>query len=79
MAEIGKDIEKAKWILEQGDLVAIPTETVYGLAGNALNLSSVTKIFDKKIDPILIHSLFMYLISMVLKCMLKGYQNHQEN
>ena len=34
MAEIGKDIEKAKWILEQGDLVAIPTETVYGLAGN---------------------------------------------
>ncbi len=59
MAEIGKDIEKAKWILEQGDLVAIPTETVYGLAGNALNLSSVTKIFDVKnrphFDPLIIH------------------------
>ena len=37
MAEIGKDIIKAKAFLEQGELVAIPTETVYGLAGNALN------------------------------------------
>ncbi len=59
MAEIGKDIEKAKWILEQGDLVAIPTETVYGLAGNALNISSITKIFDVKnrphFDPLIIH------------------------
>lgn len=59
MAEIGKDIEKAKWILEQGDLVAIPTETVYGLAGNALNVSTITKIFDVKkrphFDPLIIH------------------------
>ncbi len=59
MAEIGKDIEKAKWILEQGDLVAIPTETVYGLAGNALNVTSITKIFDVKnrphFDPLIIH------------------------
>ncbi len=59
MAEIGKDIEKAKWILDQGDLVAIPTETVYGLAGNALNVASITKIFDVKnrpyFDPLIIH------------------------
>jgi len=59
MAEIGKDIEKAKWILEQGDLVAIPTETVYGLAGNALNVASITKIFDVKngphFDPLIVH------------------------
>ena len=32
MAEIGDDILKAKTLLEQGELVAIPTETVYGLA-----------------------------------------------
>jgi L-threonylcarbamoyladenylate synthase len=59
MAEIGKDIEKAKRILEQGDLVAIPTETVYGLAGNALKVDSITKIFDAKnrphFDPLIIH------------------------
>src|SRR6187551_607280 len=59
MAEIGKDIEKVKWILEQGDLVAIPTETVYGLAGNALNVAAITKIFDVKerphFDPLIIH------------------------
>lgn len=59
MAEIGNDVEKAKWLLEQGDLVAIPTETVYGLAGNALNISSITKIFDVKnrphFDPLIIH------------------------
>ncbi len=59
MAEIGKDIEKVKWILEQGELVAIPTETVYGLAGNALNVTAITKIFDVKnrphFDPLIIH------------------------
>ncbi len=42
-----------------GELVAIPTETVYGLAGNALNISSVTKIFEVKgrpqFDPLIIH------------------------
>ena len=35
--EIGTDIAKAKEILERGGLVAIPTETVYGLAANALD------------------------------------------
>lgn len=59
MAEIGIDIEKAKALLMTGDLVAIPTETVYGLAGNALNPSSVTKIFEVKgrpqFDPLIVH------------------------
>ncbi|MBI1769805.1 MAG: threonylcarbamoyl-AMP synthase [Bacteroidetes bacterium] len=59
MAEIGKDIAKAKALLEQGKLVAIPTETVYGLAGNALDASSVTKIFAAKdrpfFDPLIVH------------------------
>jgi L-threonylcarbamoyladenylate synthase len=59
MAEIGTDIRKAKTLLENGELVGIPTETVYGLAGNALNVSSVAKIFQVKdrpfFDPLIIH------------------------
>ncbi len=59
MATIGKDINKAKELLERGELVAIPTETVYGLAGNALESESVTKIFKVKerpeFDPLIVH------------------------
>ncbi|MBL7856106.1 MAG: threonylcarbamoyl-AMP synthase [Cyclobacteriaceae bacterium] len=59
MAEIGKDITKAKQLLEAGELVAIPTETVYGLAGNALDVTAVTKIFVAKnrpeFDPLIVH------------------------
>ena len=59
MAEIGKDILKAASILRQGELVAIPTETVYGLAGNALDAEAVTKIFVAKnrpyFDPLIVH------------------------
>lgn len=60
MAEIGKDIAKAKAILEEGGLVGIPTETVYGLAGNALNPDAVAQIFEVKnrpdFDPLIIHT-----------------------
>ena len=42
MATIGKDILKASSLLEQGKLVAIPTETVYGLAANALDTTAVS-------------------------------------
>ncbi len=59
MAEIGKDINKAKQLLEAGELVAIPTETVYGLAGNALDEHAVTTIFEVKdrpeFDPLIVH------------------------
>ncbi len=60
MAEIGTDIEKAKDFLEKGDLVAIPTETVYGLAANALDVIAVAKIFEAKqrptFDPLIVHT-----------------------
>ncbi|SDA85571.1 L-threonylcarbamoyladenylate synthase [Algoriphagus alkaliphilus] len=60
MAEIGKDIEKAKQLLEERDLVAIPTETVYGLAGNALDAEAVALIFETKnrpsFDPLILHT-----------------------
>lgn len=59
MAEIGTDIQKAKDLLTKGGLVAIPTETVYGLAANALDVSSVAKIFEAKgrptFDPLIVH------------------------
>ena len=59
MAEIGVNIEKAAQLLQQDELVAIPTETVYGLAGNALNKNAVIKIFTVKdrpqFDPLIVH------------------------
>jgi L-threonylcarbamoyladenylate synthase len=59
MAEIGKDILKAKRLLEGDNLVSIPTETVYGLAGNALNPTVVTNIYVAKnrpsFDPLIVH------------------------
>lgn len=59
MAEIGNDITKAKSLLERGQLVAIPTETVYGLAANATDPIAVARIFSAKkrphFDPLIIH------------------------
>ncbi len=60
MIKIGKNIDFAKDKLDKGGLVAIPTETVYGLGGNALNLESVDKIFNLKNrpnnDPLICHT-----------------------
>ncbi|MFL5752364.1 MAG: L-threonylcarbamoyladenylate synthase [Bacteroidia bacterium] len=60
MAETGNDIELAAQLLGKGELVAIPTETVYGLAANALNKEAVLKIFQAKnrpfFDPLIIHA-----------------------
>jgi len=46
-------------ILNRKDLVALPTETVYGLAGDALDPEAVAKIFEAKerpsFDPLIIH------------------------
>lgn len=59
MAETGTDIEKAKQLLAANELVAIPTETVYGLAANALQPEAVIKIFEAKqrpfFDPLIVH------------------------
>jgi L-threonylcarbamoyladenylate synthase len=54
MAEIGKDINKAKSLIEAGELVAIPTDTVYGLAGDATNESALSQIFIVKNRPAVI-------------------------
>ena len=45
--------------LSEGEVIGVPTETVYGLAGNALSESSARKIFSIKgrplIDPLIVH------------------------
>ncbi|MFY0625001.1 MAG: threonylcarbamoyl-AMP synthase [Reichenbachiella sp.] len=51
MAQIGNNIEFAIALLTQGKLVAIPTDTVYGLAGNAMNGDAIEKIFEVKARP----------------------------
>lgn len=44
-------IEFAAELLKKGEIAAIPTETVYGLAGNGLSAKSVKKIFEAKNRP----------------------------
>lgn len=59
MTTTGTDITVAADLLRQGKLVAIPTETVYGLAANALDAGAVTKIFIAKnrpqFNPLIVH------------------------
>ena len=54
-----KTLDKAAELLKEGEVVAIPTETVYGLAANALNESAVEKIYEAKgrpsDNPLIIH------------------------
>ncbi len=47
----GDSLEKAAEALRAGDLVILPTETVYGLAADASNPEAVTKIFEAKGRP----------------------------
>lgn len=65
MAEIINDFEKARDIL-QSDVLAIPTDTVYGLAANAFDSNLVAKIFEVKqrpsFDPLIVHTSSKYRI-----------------
>lgn len=60
MAKVGENILFASMLLKEGELVAIPTETVYGLAGNALNEDAILKIYSAKnrpkFDPLIAHT-----------------------
>ncbi|MBC7862493.1 MAG: threonylcarbamoyl-AMP synthase [Bacteroidia bacterium] len=71
MAEIGKDILTAKKILTESGLVAIPTETVYGLAANAFDEKAVIKIFEAKnrplFDPLILHTNSIEKIKLFVK------------
>lgn len=51
MTDTGTSIGRALEVLRNGGLVAIPTETVYGLAGDADNEAAVRRIFEAKGRP----------------------------
>jgi L-threonylcarbamoyladenylate synthase len=58
-SEAQEALEQAAGILRAGGLVALPTETVYGLGANALDAEAVSRIFAAKQrpawDPIIVH------------------------
>jgi L-threonylcarbamoyladenylate synthase len=60
MTTMGTDIELAAHYLRLGQLVAIPTETVYGLAANAFDSHAVLEIYKAKnrpqFNPLIIHT-----------------------
>jgi len=55
-----KEVALARQLLIAGQTVAIPTETVYGLAANAFSTRAVTQIFEIKnrptFDPLIVHT-----------------------
>ncbi|MFM6943859.1 MAG: L-threonylcarbamoyladenylate synthase [Bacteroidota bacterium] len=57
--KIGTELEPAIHFLSANEVVAIPTETVYGLAANALSENAVLKIFEAKnrphFNPLIVH------------------------
>lgn len=59
MAELTNNIEKAIEALQKGEVVAVPTETVYGLAGNIYNMNAIESIFRIKqrphYNPLIVH------------------------
>ena len=62
------NLNKAKKILIKNKIIAVPTETVYGLAGNAYSNKSVKKIYNlkkrPKNNPLIIH---YYNLNMLKK------------
>ena len=54
-----KILSKTIKVLNKGSLAGLPTETVYGLAGNAYSESAITKIFKMKgrpkFNPLIVH------------------------
>ena len=58
-AELVRAVERAAECLHAGEPVALPTETVYGLAADALRTDAAVKIFEAKerpfFDPLIVH------------------------
>jgi L-threonylcarbamoyladenylate synthase len=62
-------MERALALLDAGEVVAIPTETVYGLAGDATNGEAVLRIFEAKgrprFNPLIAHVATMAMVEQV--------------
>jgi L-threonylcarbamoyladenylate synthase len=56
---MANDIDAAAQAIHRGELVGMPTETVYGLAANALDARAVLRVFEAKgrprFDPLIVH------------------------
>ncbi len=69
--EIGVDVSRAASQILSGQLVAIPTETVYGLAADALNPLAVARIFEAKqrpkFDPLIVHIASQETLALITK------------
>ena len=48
---IHNELDEAAWMIQNGQLVGVPTETVYGLAGNGLDEAAVEAIYEVKGRP----------------------------
>lgn len=59
MTNVGKDITRTAQLLKDGYCVAVPTETVYGLAADGTNEDAILKIFTTKqrpqTNPLILH------------------------
>ena len=57
-------------LLKQGEVVAVPTETVYGLAGNSKNSDAIKKIFEAKgrpaDNPLIVHIADMNMLNGIV-------------
>ncbi|NLR90724.1 MULTISPECIES: L-threonylcarbamoyladenylate synthase [Flammeovirga] len=71
MAIVDTSVAEAKKILDKGGLIGLPTETVYGLAGNALDPVAASSIFEVKarpsFDPLIVHSSSLERLSPFIK------------
>ena len=59
MAAVEEDLERAAKLLRAGEIVAFPTETVYGLGADGLSNSAVARIYTAKgrpqDNPVILH------------------------
>jgi L-threonylcarbamoyladenylate synthase len=69
-------VERAVTLLRSGEAVALPTETVYGLAANALNVEAVSRIFLIKgrpsHNPLIVH---VGSLAMAMECTVEWPDN----
>ena len=71
-------VQEAGCIIKKGGLVAFPTETVYGLGGDALNKESAKKIYAAKGRPS-DNPLIVHICKWDdLKKIVKGYEKKKE-
>src|ERR1700677_4446587 len=58
-AALPEAISRAVELLRAGEVIGLPTETVYGLAGDGLNPAALARIFEVKerplFDPLILH------------------------